>query len=195
MAPTLQRLCGPEVVPWLDRLAELRMRVFRDWPYLYDGSPDYERQYLEDYASSAHSVIVLALNDTEVVGCSSGLPLQEADPDFQQPFVTAGFDRSEIFYFGESVLDAAWRGQGLGHRFFDQREAHANNLGFPHTCFCAVKRAQDHPLRPAGYKPLDQFWRKRGYLPRADLQAFFSWKDIDQNHETRKTMQFWLKQA
>ncbi len=99
----------------------------------------------------------------------------------------AGFDIASIFYCGELVLDPAYRGHGLGHRFFDLREAHARALGGFHSItFCAVVRPPDHPLRPAEYRPLDAFWRKRGYAPVDGLIASFSWKDIDQAGATNK---------
>lgn len=193
MALLVERVRGSAALPWLDALAELRIRVFRDFPYLYDGSLDYERGYLAEYAASTDSLIVLALDDKRVVGCSTGLPMVDADPAFQRPFVDAGCALQDVFYFGESVLDAAWRGRGIGHRFFDEREAHARQLGFPITTFCAVQRPPDHPLRPADYRPLDSFWRKRGYRPRTDLVTRFGWKDIDQARETHKSMQFWVR--
>ena len=51
----------------------------------------------------------------------------------------------------------------------------------------------DHPLKEPGYVPLDGFWRKRGYAPIEGLIAYFKWKDIDQDEETAKPMQFWGK--
>lgn len=189
----IQCVCGHGARAWLDALAELRIRIFRDFPYLYDGSLRYERAYLAEYAASGDSVIVLALDDNQLVGCSTGLPMVDADPAFQQPFVDAGFVLDDIFYFGESVLDTAWRGQGVGHRFFDERETHARQRGFPITTFCAVQRPPDHPLRPPDYHPLDAFWAKRGYQPRPDLLTRFGWKDIDEPESTDKPMQFWLR--
>jgi GNAT superfamily N-acetyltransferase len=193
MSLQIETVRGAEATPWLNALAELRIRVFRDFPYLYDGSLDYERAYLAEYAGSEHSVIVLALNNESVVGCSTGLPMADADAAFRQPFVGAGFALEKVFYFGESVLEAAWRGHGVGHRFFDQREAHAEALGFSITTFCAVQRPSEHPLRPAAYRPLDAFWAKRGYRPRPDLLTRFGWKDIDESVETEKPMQFWVR--
>jgi len=189
----IRRARGSEIEQWLESLAELRIRVFREWPYLYDGSVDYERRYLVDYARSPDSIVVLALDQHEVVGCSTGLPLVASDPAFQAPFVEAGLDLKSTFYFGESVLDQSWRGHGIGHRFFDERESHARDLGFSRTTFCAVKRPPDHPLCPGDYRPLDAFWNKRGYAPQDGLQAQFSWKDVDQSAETAKFMQFWLR--
>lgn len=189
----LEVVSGRAILPWLDDLAALRIRVFREFPYLYDGSLSYERGYLAEYAESEHALIVLALAGNKVVGCSTGLPLTEAAPEFRQPFVDAGRDPAEVFYFGESVLDADFRGQGLGHRFFDEREAHAARLGLKTTTFCAVRRPSDHPLRPDRYRPLDDFWRRRGYVRQPELVAKLAWKDLDQASETVKQLVFWLK--
>ncbi|MEE4639022.1 MAG: GNAT family N-acetyltransferase [Wenzhouxiangella sp.] len=193
MALQVKSIRGAEATPWLDAVANLRIRIFRDFPYLYDGSLDYERGYLAEYAASPDSVIVLALNNQQLVGCSTGLPMADAEPAFRQPFIEAGFALEKVFYFGESVLEAVWRGHGVGHQFFDQREAHAEGLGFSITTFCAVQRSSDHPLRPAAYRPLDAFWSRRGYRPRPDLITHFGWKDIDQAVQTDKPMQFWVR--
>src|SRR5205085_5705676 len=116
------------------------------------------------------------------------------DPAFAAPFVARGIDAGSIFYCGESVLRAGYRGRGLGHAFFDAREAQARALGgFTTSAFCGVVRPAGHPLAPADYVPLDAFWRKRGYEIAQGITCVFSWKDIDQPHETAKTMQFWVK--
>ncbi len=189
----IETVSGAAIVPWLDELAALRIRVFREFPYLYDGSPAYERDYLAEYAESRHGLIVLAMSGDRVVGCSTGMPLDDAASEFRQPFVNAGRNPGTVFYFGESVLDAAWRGQGLGHRFFDEREAHAERLGLATTAFCAVVRPPDHPLRPADYRPLDDFWTRRGYVRHTGLIAHFAWKDIGESEETPKPLVFWLR--
>jgi GNAT superfamily N-acetyltransferase len=99
-----------------------------------------------------------------------------------------------VFYCGESVLDKRYRGLGIGVRFFEQREAHAADLGgFKHITFCCVERPLDHPRRPADYVPLDAFWNKRGYVKHPELHTTYSWKDLDDATETAKPMTFWLK--
>lgn len=72
-------LAGEAVTPWLEQVAALRIAVFRDWPYLYQGDPDYEARYLARYARSPGSVFVLALDAGAVVGASTGMPLDEED--------------------------------------------------------------------------------------------------------------------
>ena len=192
-AARIEVVRGQAVLPWLDELAALRIRVFREFPYLYDGSLDYERDYLAEYAQSERGLIVLALADDRVLGCSTGLPLSEAAAEFRQPWLDEGRDPAKVFYFGESVLDRSFRGQGLGHRFFDAREAHATELGFDTTAFCAVMRTSDHPLRPAGYRTLDAFWTRRAYVRQPGLVARFAWKDIDEKAESPKELVFWLR--
>lgn len=102
-------------------------------------------------------------------------------------------DLNRIYYFGESILLPAWRGRGIGHAFFDRREAKARELGFATTCFCAVVRPSDHPARPADYSPLDPFWRSRGYEPVDGLVGDFAWKDLGEDWERQHPMQFWVK--
>ena len=185
---------GPQVVPYLDDLARLRIAVFRDWPYLYEGDLAYEREYLAAYANSARSVFVLALDGERVIGASSGIPLDDDAEAFQQPFRALGMAMDEVFYFGESVLLHAYRGQGLGHRFFDEREAHARRLGgFRWTAFCSVERAPDDPRCPAGYRPNDGFWRKRGYQRQDDMFCSLDWTECGDAEPCRHPLRFWLR--
>lgn len=193
-ALTIDVLRGAQVLPQLEAVAALRMTVFAQWPYLYQGDAGYERDYLAAYAASPGSVFVLARTPAgEVVGASTGLPLVDDGPGFAAPFAAAGIDPASVFYFGESVLLPAWRGRGLGHAFFDAREAHARALGRTHCAFCSVKRPDDHPMRPEAFRTNDEFWRKRGYAPLPGAVAEFSWRDLGDTEETRKPLQFWIR--
>lgn len=193
-APTVRRVCGPAIGPWLDDVARLRVAVFRDWPYLYDGDLAYERDYLHAYARSADSVFVLAIDGDRVVGASTGLPLADDTPEFQQPFVDAGRPVAEVFYFGESVLLPEYRGRGLGHRFFDEREAHARALNrFACTAFCAVDRDPADPRRPADHRGNEVFWAKRGYVRQPGLTMRLAWQEIGESAPSEKPLTFWLR--
>jgi predicted GNAT superfamily acetyltransferase len=55
-------------------LARLRVTVFRDWPYLYDGDAAYERGYLARYARG-DSIVVAAFDGDRMVGAATGMPL------------------------------------------------------------------------------------------------------------------------
>ncbi|MGG7643629.1 GNAT family N-acetyltransferase [Rhodovulum sp. YNF3179] len=187
-------LTGAALEAALDAVAELRVRVFRDWPYLYDGDAAYERAYLSVYRESAGAILVGAFDGDRLVGAATGTPMEDHAGDFAAAFAGTGYALDEIFYCAESVLLADYRGQGAGHRFFDLREAHARALGRRYSAFCGVVRPADHPRRPAGYRPLDGFWRKRGYRPLDGVTARFRWKDIDEDGETSKPLQFWIRE-
>ncbi|MGP6086493.1 GNAT family N-acetyltransferase [Antarctobacter jejuensis] len=186
-------LTGAALEAALDDVARLRIAVFRAFPYLYDGDFDYERRYLQTYRDSPGAVLVGAFDGGTLVGAATGTPMEDHAEDFGAAFVARGYDLSEIFYCAESVLMPEYRGRGIGHRFFDLREGHARALGRRYSAFCGVVRPEEHPLRPADHAPLDAFWRKRGYAPVEGAVARFRWKDIDQDSETEKSLQFWMR--
>jgi len=137
--------------------------------------------------------VVGAFAGDRLVGAATGTPMEDHAEDFGAALAGQGIALPEIFYCAESVLLPDFRGQGVGHAFFDAREAHARALGRRFAAFCGVLRPEDHPLRPEGYRPLDAFWRKRGYTPVEGAVAQFRWKDIDQSHETDHALQFWMR--
>lgn len=187
-------LTGDALAAALPDLARLRITVFRDWPYLYDGTLGYESCYIQRFAQSPGAVIVAAYDGDRIVGAATASPMVGHADEFAEPFRQRGYDIARIFYFGESVLLADYRGRGIGHAFFDQREAHARAQGgFTHTTFCGVVRPDDHPRKPADYVPLDAFWTKRGYRKMDGLVGAFSWRDIGEPEDTKKPMQFWMK--
>lgn len=177
----------------LPDLARLRIAVFCEWPYLYDGSLDYEQRYLSHFIEEDGAVLVVARDGDAIVGMATASPMAGQDADICAPFEQAGHDLARLSYFGESVLLPAWRGRGIGHAFFDHREAGARAAGAEAACFCGVIRPADHPLRPDNARDLGPFWRARGYAPMPGVIAHYDWKDIDQPKETRHPMQFWYR--
>ncbi|WP_207101522.1 GNAT family N-acetyltransferase [Paracoccus shandongensis] len=192
MSVTTRVLTGEALAAALEDVARLRIRVFRDFPYLYDGDADYERDYLRAYQSPG-AVVVAAMDGSRVVGAATGAPMADHAADFAAAFADRPEPLDQIFYCAESVLLRDYRGQGIGHAFFDAREAHARALGLTFSAFCSVIRPPDHPARPADYRPLDDFWRKRGYAPLPGVIAHFSWKDLGDSAETEKPLQFWMR--
>jgi GNAT superfamily N-acetyltransferase len=189
----IKTLSGREAQAYLQELARLRIAVFREFPYLYDGDMAYEEEYLHTFFQAPDSVLVVVLDGGAVVGASTGLPLEQETANIQQPFLEQGLEVGRIFYCGESVLLPEYRGRGIGVRFFEERERWARRLErFDTLAFCAVVRPEDHPRRPADYVPLDAFWRRRGF-ERTELYCYISWRDLDETGESPKALRCWMK--
>jgi GNAT superfamily N-acetyltransferase len=177
----------------LPALARLRIAVFREWPYLYDGTLDYEERYLAHFLDKPGAVLVVARDGEAIIGVATASPMAHQDEATRKPFQDVGHDVATLSYFGESVLLPSYRGKGIGHAFFDHREAAARKAGFTEACFCGVIRPANHPLRPQTARDLGPFWRARGYERLDGMIAHFDWKDIDRPEESRHPMQFWYR--
>ena len=168
--------------------------MFREFPYLYDGDPAYEARYLQACMDSPGSLCVLALDGGRVVGASTAMPLADEGEAFRQPFARRGIAVEDVYYCAESVVLPGYRGRGLGHRFFDAREAHARALGrFRWTAFAAVDRAADDPRRPARHRGHEAFWTRRGYVRQPGMTMRLAWKELGESGESEKPLTIWLR--
>jgi GNAT superfamily N-acetyltransferase len=189
----VRALTGAALEAALDEAARLRIAVFRAFPYLYDGDMAYERRYVASYRDSPDAILVGAFDGARLVGAATGTPMADHAEAFGAALAGTGIPLDQVFYCAESVLLPEYRGRGIGHRFFDLREAHARRLGARFCAFGAVIRPPDHPGRPEGYRPLDPFWQGRGYRPLPGVTAGFAWRDLGETAETEKRLQMWLR--
>ena len=194
MKAAVRALTGAEIHAAIDDLAALRIAVFAAWPYLYDGDPAYEAEYLREFVAAPDAVLVAAFDGARIVGAATASPMAAQKAEFRAPFEARGIATADLFYFGESVLLPEYRGQGIGHAFFDHREAQARACGASAATFAAVIRPHDHPARPAGYVPLDAFWTRRGYAPVPGFVTELAWQEHGEAAESPKPMQYWMKQ-
>jgi hypothetical protein len=179
---------------YIEALAELRIEVFREFPYLYKGSAENEQRYLDTYLKSENFCLFAAFHDHKMVGATTCLPLIEEAPEVQQPFLEKGLLPEEYTYFGESVLLHPYRGLGIGKKFFLLREAQTILFNTPYATFCAVERSPDHPLRPAYHHFLDPLWAKLGYQKQEELQCRMEWEELPEGQRTSHVLSFWTKQ-
>jgi GNAT superfamily N-acetyltransferase len=191
---TFKHFYGNQISEVFEDLANLRITVFRAFPYLYEGTIEHEKDYLKVYFNSQNALLFAVYDGANMVGATTCIPLIDESAEVQKPFIDANMDIFKIFYFGESILLPQYRGVGLGNRFFDERENHARSVGsYEITCFCAVNRPINHRLKPLDYSPLDEFWKKRGYQKSNSLQSEFEWLDIGEKESTIKPMIYWTK--
>jgi len=179
---------------YIPSIAALRVQVLRDFPFLYPDSLEEEIHFLRKLSQRKEAIAVLVFDGPQMVGASIGSPLEEEPQEALQPFIDRDLNASDYFYFGASTLLKPYRGRGLGHHFFDQREAHAKKAKrFKHSCFSSILRPKDDPRRPPDHPSLEDFWKKRGYAEHPDFRYAMTWKDIGQEAETPKQMVYWIK--
>ena len=181
-----------EILQYLEDIAALRISVFREFPYLYDGTMEYEEKYLNVYSENPNSFVELAIQNSKVVGVSTGTPLFNEPEYVTKPAQNVGLKVEETFYFGESVLSREFRGQGIGWQFMKAREDYARSLNMKQAVFCAVERPADHPRRPENFFDLKEFWTKCGFQP-LNTFGYFTWQDLDEDAESPKKMNYWIK--
>jgi GNAT superfamily N-acetyltransferase len=186
---------GAEIANVFEDLAQMRMTVFREFPYLYEGGDiSYEMKYLQTYADSARSMALTVYDNNKIIGATTCLPLADETAEIREPFEKVGPEIEKVFYLGESIVLKPYRGLGLGHRFFDERELHAGSFGeYEWTSFCAINRGNAHPSQPEDYRPNDAFWIKRGYKKVPELNTTMSWADVGDKERSEKLMEFWLR--
>jgi GNAT superfamily N-acetyltransferase len=190
---TTKTYSGNEAEKYIQAVAQLRITVFLEFPYLYDGTMEYEEKYLKILFQSPDNVIVIALDGEKVIGASTGLPLVDAGAEIAKSW-TDSHDISKVFYFSESVLLKEYRGKGIGLRFFEERENWVKRLGrFEKMVFCGVVRSVNHHRKPANYLPLDNFWKKQGFMKTENTVCEISWQDLDETAESPKMLHFWYK--
>ncbi len=194
MSFSIKAFSGKQAAAYIEEIAALRIEVFREFPYLYDGSFEYEKEYLARYLSAPDAKIFLVFDEKNAVGVTTCIPLWQEISEIQKPFTEKGLNLKEYFYLGESILKKEYRGKGIGKKFFQFREDEAKKHSkVKYTTFCAVTGRDYHTLKPEDYKSLNGFWRKSGYVLEPDLYTFLWWKDVDQLKETRKKLEFWIK--
>lgn len=195
MNVTFKHLSGTELVNYFDELASLKITVFKEFPYLYEGNIDYEKDYLQVYQNSQNSKVILAFVEGRIIGATTCIALIDESKEFQDTFIRQDFDIQKIMYFGESIILKECRGNKIGHEFFKFRENLAKEIipDLEYITFCSVDRPLDHPLRPSNFQGLDNFWNRLGYERIEHMKVYYLWKDLDKDHKDEKAISVWVK--
>ena len=190
----IKTLRGREIIPYIHKIAALRIAIFREYPYLYEGGMSYEERYLLMYSRTEDAILVIAEDNDEVVGVITGLPLTESMEEIKGLFIEKNIPAERIFYLGEIILLQEYRSKNIGYMMYQQFERAVKELEFyEKIALCEVVRTENDLRKPLNYKSLNSFWNRQGYVKHPDLIADFSWKEIGAIEETKHPMVFWIK--
>ena len=107
MTVRVAALTGHDIATVIPAAAALRIAVFRHWPYLYDGTMEYEEAYLSKFATAKGAVIVAAYDGDAVIGCATAAPMQEVEDEFSAPFREKGWDIARLNREFNQILQTA----------------------------------------------------------------------------------------
>ena len=192
----IKTLHGKEIIPYIHQVAKLRIAIFRNYPYLYEGTLSYEERYLRFYSQTEGSILVIAEDHDQIAGAVTGLPLVESMEEIRQVFMDKGILCEQIFYLGEILLLPEYRNQKIGYGMYREFEQAVKNKGvFKELALCEILREENDIKKPIGYKSLDNFWQRQHFVKQRDMVAYFSWREIGALEETKHPMVFWIKRG
>ena len=187
-------LTGPKALICLDGVASLRIDIFREFPYLYDGKREDELNYLKRYAERPGACVITASDTDTLVGAATGIPLQYEHRTMVEPVRAADYPVDEMYYVGEMLFYPKYRKRGLGRRLLSLIEEHVRSLGGFRYLICAtVARPADHAIRPVEYVPIERFLARTGFVPIPDTTTHITWRETD-GIDRKHPMIFWIKE-
>jgi predicted amidohydrolase len=146
---SITKATGEDLGTLLGELAALRVRVFRDWPYLYQGDLAYEAEYLRTYLRSPDAAIFVASAGAEVIGASTCLRLVDETANVRAPFEARGWDPANFFFWRERVAARMAWSRHRGRLLRASGGARARGVGL-RVCVLLRRGAAGKPSGAAG---------------------------------------------
>ena len=175
---TIKIVTQENMKPLLPFVATLRINIFREHPYLYDGDFKEEMDDLEHCTQLSDNAIAVAYYKDTPVGFLYGLSLAAFTPHFENPvgdlFKEKNLDPATCYYFGDIIILPEHRGNHLSEKLFDTLETYAQKQGYKSASFITESH-EAHPLKPANYKSLDPLWTALKYK-KTGLTSYGSWQ-------------------
>ncbi len=184
---------GAEIAPHIEDVVRLSNRIYREYPYCYNGESRSYEEYLESYATSDGVMICIAYQGKEAVGLAAGLPLQENRDLYKPPLEEHGYDLKSIFYIGEFGLEPRYQGEGVERTMYEKLARFAKEGGFKAIALWELDDASNQAERPQGYIPREQFWEELGFIRHPKLAFRIDWINIGETTESSHLAIYWIK--
>lgn len=198
MNVAIEILTGKDVQKYIVLLSRLRVNNFKEYPYLYEGSVEYEKQCMQGYISCPRCVFTIAKVDGKIAGVLTGIPLvsdSSIGTEAEKIFKLNNLNPSEYYYYGEIFVLKKFRNLAVVASLFTAQNSKAKDLGYKYAVMLTVVRQENHPLKPKKYKSLDQLWARAGFS-KMDLTINCRWPTIRPDgsiEDINNLLEFWMK--
>jgi GNAT superfamily N-acetyltransferase len=165
MSLRIEAMKEKDNAPYVQLLSEMRIKAFKEFPYLYVGNVKDDLYYTSCYTMK-HGLLVLAFQDDNIIGIYSAMPMNTPTcflEDWSRHLAAEGIDVNKCFYAGELIVDPAFQQRGIGFQLFKRLVLEVDQLGYDTLAGVTVIRPKDHPQRPKDYYDSDAIWIKYGY--------------------------------
>jgi GNAT superfamily N-acetyltransferase len=195
---TIEIFTGNDSEPYIETVSKLRIEAFKEYPYLYMGELDYERQYMRGYTKDDRAMIAIATCDGKLAGISTGIPLtsdSEIVSEAKIIFLNENIDIEDYYYYGELIILPEFKGKGILTKLLSAQDELIRSWGYKHACGLTVVREDNHPLKPAGYKSPYKIGERLGYK-RTNIRTQFDWPTIQSDGRVKNEkniLEFWIK--
>jgi GNAT superfamily N-acetyltransferase len=185
---------GREIQKYINDIAVLRITVFREYPYLYDGDMPTEVDYLSGYSSSKNSVLIFVKDGEKTVGAVSGKPLADMEELLLVPFAQHHLSVQDIFYLGEIMLLKEYRGKGIGYQLYRKFEdVVKQKKQYQKMAIAEIGRQDQDPRKPKNYIPGRVFWQRLGYIEYPEMIIQVLYKETDNAENIPHSLIYSLK--
>lgn len=189
---------GKDTSNFINLIAQLRIKHFREYPYLYEGNMELEKQYLQAYAADVRSIFVIAKVNDEITEVSTGIPLVSSSvllKDAETIFRENGLEPNEYYYYGEVIILPEHRGLEILVKMLAAQNKKVREWGYKYITGLTVIRGEKHPLKPDDYKSPDKLGHYFGYN-KSGFTIKYSWPTIQKDGHVKNmsnALEFWLK--
>lgn len=185
---------GHQITPYIHKIVQLCDKMYREYPYFYNGDNEGYQSYLESYAQSKDAIISLAFEGEKAVGIAAGIPMSKTRNLYQQTLLEHGYNLHTLFYLGEFGLKAEYQGQGIEETLYRNIENYVNKDGhFSAICFWEIDDSLNSRQKQLGYLLKDDFWKRLGFVRRPELNFLIFWTNINETQESAHSAVYWMK--
>lgn len=191
---SIEVLKGSEAIPYLNKLMEIRLLFYRDYPYLYDGSIEDEENYLRIWSNSENTLLVVAKRNDKVVGVIIGLPFSESPEENKQAFQNLETSPEDLFYLGDNIVIQELKVGNVQKQMYHQFERAVKQLKkYKEIVVCEIERDVNDPKKIANDTFYEFSWNAQGFIREPNQIVNFTWKEIGDSKISNHHMVFWRK--
>lgn len=189
---------GQEINSHIKEITDVALVVYRDYPYLYEGTVEEYLPILALNGKSSCGLGCLVYDNDKVIGAALGMPADEIRSHYLEPLLKVS-SREKLkasFYFAEMLLLKEYRNSDLGQQIYNAMEKLVKAEGiFNRIYFCNIVEADQHPLKPKDYLPFDEFWQmeKLGFEKCESLTFNAYWQNINETEDSPHQQVYWTK--